>query len=59
MFRQTFIPLQAFLTNILKKRSVVINAENFKNVLATRNTVFPFILQEHGSYRDSICPFGC
>ena len=42
VLRQTFIPLQAFVTNILKKSSVVINAENYKNVVATQDTVFRY-----------------
>jgi hypothetical protein len=46
-------------TNILKKRSVVINAENVKNIMASWDTVFPFVLRGHVSYQDSICPFGC
>ena len=34
LFRQNYIPIQAFQTNVVKKRLAFINEENFKNVIA-------------------------
>jgi hypothetical protein len=41
-FRPTFLPVQAFQTNILKKSPVFIGAEKFKNVTVKQETVFLF-----------------
>jgi hypothetical protein len=37
VFRQTYIPVQAFQTDTVKKRLSFINAENFKHVMALRH----------------------
>jgi hypothetical protein len=36
------MPIQAFSTNIVKKRCVIIDAENLKNDMALQDNVFPF-----------------
>jgi hypothetical protein len=36
------MPIQAFQTNTVKKRRVIIEAENFKNSMVLRYNVFPF-----------------
>ena len=37
VFRQTYIPVQAFQTDTVKKRLSFINAENFKHVMILRH----------------------
>jgi hypothetical protein len=41
-FTQSFMPIQACQTNIVHKRRVIINAENFKQDTVLQGNVFPF-----------------
>jgi hypothetical protein len=39
--------IQAFKTNTVKKRHVIINAENLKNYMSLWDSVFPFSYDGH------------
>jgi len=41
------MPIQAFKTNTVKKRCVIINAKNFKKHTALHDSVFPFGHEGH------------
>ena len=49
---QSFMPIQAFSSNIVKNSHIIINAKNFKNNIALRDSFFPFRckgLRMHGA----------
>jgi len=41
------MPIQAFKTNMVKKRCAIINAEHFKKHTTLRDSVFPFGRERH------------
>ena len=43
------MPLQPFKTNMVKKRCVILNVENFKKYIALWDSVFPFGCEVHSN----------